>query len=191
RLLGEVGFDLRFAETGRVAVEMVETWDPEFVWMDIKMPEMDGEEATRRIRERHGDALPIVALTASVLSVDRERLIRSGFNEVLMKPARPAELFDAMARFLQVRYLTRETAGEASTGASGGGASLSGLGRLPEALQRRLRECIDLGDLDGIKSCVTEIRDLDPEVAEALTEPLANFAFERIVNAMDETREDH
>ncbi|MCB1093891.1 MAG: hypothetical protein KDL87_20290, partial [Verrucomicrobiae bacterium] len=93
--------------------------------------------------------------------------------------------------FLQVRYLTRETAGEASTGASGGGASLSGLGRLPEALQRRLRECIDLGDLDGIKSCVTEIRDLDPEVAEALTEPLANFAFERIVNAMDETREDH
>ena len=49
RLLGEVGFELRFAEDGRAAVEAVDEWRPDFVWMDLKMPEMDGDEATQDV----------------------------------------------------------------------------------------------------------------------------------------------
>lgn len=186
RLLGEVGFDLQFAENGREAVEQVTRWNPDFVWMDLKMPEMNGDEATRKIREQHGDELPVVALTASALTVDRDKLMAAGFSEVLMKPIKPGEVFGAMSQFLDLQYLTKDGA-PSEVGDERGG--LGRLADLPGSVKDELRRCIDLGDLEGIGACVQEIRSSDPGLADALDAPLANFAFASIVDALNGTEE--
>jgi CheY-like chemotaxis protein len=71
--------------------------------MDCHMPEMDGFEATLKIRRHERDrglmAMPIVALTASVLQEDRDRCMSAGMDEIIGKPVQPAELAQVLRRF--------------------------------------------------------------------------------------------
>jgi HPt (histidine-containing phosphotransfer) domain-containing protein len=69
--------------------------------MDVQMPGMDGLEATRRIRELPGyKSLPIIAMTAHALDVDRQRSLEAGMNDHVAKPIDPSELFAALSRWV-------------------------------------------------------------------------------------------
>ncbi|MBL8115021.1 MAG: response regulator [Acidobacteria bacterium] len=108
RLLGDAGFDVREAVNGADAIAAWETWKPHLVFMDMRMPVMDGREATARIREREkaeGESpTPIVALTASALEHEREELASSGVSGFLPKPFVVDDLFAALAQHTGVRY---------------------------------------------------------------------------------------
>ncbi len=73
------------AKNGKEAVDMVETGNYDLVLMDIKMPVMDGLEATKAIREKHPE-LPVVALTANAFDSDRQLAIDAGCTDFLSKP---------------------------------------------------------------------------------------------------------
>jgi CheY-like chemotaxis protein len=73
------------AKNGQEAVDMVESGSFDMVLMDIKMPVMDGLEATKAIKEKHPD-LPIVALTANAFDSDRQLALQAGCNDFLSKP---------------------------------------------------------------------------------------------------------
>jgi CheY-like chemotaxis protein len=86
--LGRIGdFDIREATNGREAIEAVERDPPDLVFMDLKMPVMDGWEAMRRIRAMPpGRAVRIIALTAQVMTGDEERALEMGCDDYLAKP---------------------------------------------------------------------------------------------------------
>ena len=93
KMLGQLGYAISLANNGREAVEAVAAAAYDLVLMDIQMPEMDGLEATRLIRERLGVRAPfLVALTAEALEGDRERFLASGFDAYLSKPLQAAAL---------------------------------------------------------------------------------------------------
>lgn len=73
------------AKNGLEAVEMADKGGIDLILMDMKMPGMDGVEATKKIREAHPD-LPIVALTANAFDSDRQTMLEAGCNEFLSKP---------------------------------------------------------------------------------------------------------
>ncbi|WP_460501444.1 ATP-binding protein, partial [Hymenobacter agri] len=104
------------AENGRLAVEAVaEAAQPyHAVLMDVQMPELDGYEAARRIRQQYPDAaqLPIIGLTASVLPEDRALALAAGMNDTLAKPFEPAVLYARLAHFT-VGYEGRKVGGQA------------------------------------------------------------------------------
>ena len=111
-LLSRVGFDIKEAKDGEEAIAKFQQWHPHFIWMDMRMPRMDGYAATRKIRELPGGAeVKIVAVTASVLVEHREPMMAAGCDDVVRKPFREHEIFDAMARHLGVQYLYRERGG--------------------------------------------------------------------------------
>jgi signal transduction histidine kinase/DNA-binding response OmpR family regulator len=99
KMLDQLGYTITVANNGREAVEAI-TATPaayDLVLMDIQMPEMDGLEATRLIRQRLGVRSPfLVALTAEALEGDRERFLASGFDEYLSKPLQAAALQDLL-----------------------------------------------------------------------------------------------
>ena len=106
RLLEEAGFQVRVAEDGTQAVEAFRVWRPHFIWMDLRLPGMDGMEAARRIRELDGGRdVKIVALTASAFASQREEVLAAGFDGFLRKPYRREEIFDYVAQQLGVRYV--------------------------------------------------------------------------------------
>ena len=73
------------AKNGQEAVEMVDKYDYDVVLMDIKMPIMDGLEATKRIKEKHPN-LPVIALTANAFDSDRQLAMEAGCDDFLSKP---------------------------------------------------------------------------------------------------------
>ncbi|MGE4291783.1 MAG: response regulator [Desulfovibrio sp.] len=98
---------VRIAENGRRALEELAPEAgplPDVVLMDIQMPELDGLEATRRLRTdpRLAD-LPIIAMTAHALKGDRERCLEAGMNDYVTKPIDPRQLFTALAQWVEVR----------------------------------------------------------------------------------------
>ena len=101
-LLEKKGYSVRVAENGIRAVEMYRTGRWDVVLMDVQMPEMDGLEATRRIRTLEGDGArtPVVAMTAHAMKGDRERCIEAGMDDYVSKPIEPVELYEALDRVL-------------------------------------------------------------------------------------------
>jgi PAS domain S-box-containing protein len=98
RLLERLGCQAKVAASGLEALAMLEKYDFDLILMDCQMPEMDGYEATRRIREReHGTRhIPIVAITANAMESDLERCLTSGMDSYLTKPIDFAKLRDAL-----------------------------------------------------------------------------------------------
>ena len=78
-------YDMERAKNGKEAVDMADSSDYDLVLMDIKMPVMDGLEATTIIKQRHPD-LPVVALTANVFESDKQRAIAAGCDDFIAKP---------------------------------------------------------------------------------------------------------
>ena len=98
RLLERLGVQATFVEDGEQAVESVMSKTFDLVLMDRHMPNVDGLEATRRIRSIPGvrSATPVVALTASVMSGDRRECLEAGMNAFLPKPIDPKMLEEAL-----------------------------------------------------------------------------------------------
>ncbi len=111
RLMRDTGFSVREAEHGGEGVALFESWRPHFVWMDMRMPVMDGLAATRAIRALPGGAaVKIVAFTAHVSSDNHAEMRDAGCDDVLAKPMRDCELFEAMQRLLGLRFRYAEGA---------------------------------------------------------------------------------
>ena len=109
RFLQVPGFEVREAVNGREAVEMFEQWRPHFIWMDIRMPVMDGLEATRRIKATGpGKSTTIAALTAHALEEEKEHIMAAGCDDFVRKPFREQEIFEVMAEHLGIKYLYEE-----------------------------------------------------------------------------------
>ena len=98
-LLEETGLSIDVAEDGRQAVALSAEHDYDLILMDVQMPNMDGLEATRRIRERPS-TVPIVAMTANVYSEDRERCRAAGMDDFLGKPVDPEALLAVVEKWL-------------------------------------------------------------------------------------------
>jgi two-component system, sensor histidine kinase and response regulator len=106
RLLEKMAADVTLANNGAEALERIAESTFDAVLMDCQMPVMDGFTATRRIRELErqsgrGKRLPIIALTANVMTADRESCITAGMDAHLGKPIEPAQLTDCLSRYLK------------------------------------------------------------------------------------------
>jgi len=92
-------YDFKRAVNGQQAVEMVAAERPDMVLMDIKMPVMDGLEATRLIKAQFPD-LPIIALTANAFDSDRQQAMEAGCSDFLPKPVNAALCLETIAKYI-------------------------------------------------------------------------------------------
>ena len=103
-LLESQGLVARAASSAAEAFTVLEKEAFDLVLMDVQMPEIDGLEATRRIRGNHRyDRLPIVAMTANAMPSDQDKSLQAGMNDHLTKPINPAELYTALVRWIPAR----------------------------------------------------------------------------------------
>lgn len=96
----KMGLEIDLAENGLNALEMVQKKKYQFIFMDLQMPEMDGFEATLRIRQMEDINQPvIVAMTANVFNEDKERCKAVGMDDFLGKPVRQQDIEQIIAKF--------------------------------------------------------------------------------------------
>jgi len=103
-VLQRAGYDVMEADDGEVALEAARTGNPDLILLDLQMPRLDGYGVIAQLRadERFRD-LPVLALTASAMRGDREKILAAGFTDYLSKPAGPDLLRDAVARLLKAK----------------------------------------------------------------------------------------
>ena len=110
RLLESVGFQVQLAVNGADAIEQFIAWHPHFIWMDRRMPVMDGLEATRRIRALPGgNQVKIAAITASSFKEEDAQMSEAGFDAVVHKPYRANEIYDIMGKQLDIKYIYKNS----------------------------------------------------------------------------------
>jgi len=103
RMLKKRGHDADVAENGFEALKMLSLKTYDLILMDCQMPEMDGYEATARIRGMDGSRrhTPIIAMTANAMTGDREKTLAAGMDDYVTKPVKVEELSAALARWLR------------------------------------------------------------------------------------------
>jgi CheY-like chemotaxis protein len=184
--LGPVGFELRQANDGEEAIREFRAWQPNIILMDLRMPVMDGREATRRIKATpKGKETSILVLTASSFEDGREDMAAAGTNGYIRKPFREPELFEAIARCLGVRYVyAKEPAGPLPP-ASAATAALTAeaLSRLPQGLVQGIREAASGADLKRLLTLISQVEAHDAPAAEGLRESANRYDYEAVLRA--------
>ena len=101
-MLSKAGYQVAVANNGKEAVEryMESPKDFDLIFMDIQMPEMDGLEATKAIREKGFDTIPIVAMTAHAMKGDREKCLEAGMDDYITKPIKRELVFEVLEKWV-------------------------------------------------------------------------------------------
>ena len=108
-LLAPLGFEMHEAADGREGLEKTMALRPDLILMDLVMPEIDGFEATRRIRQQSALAnIPIIALSASVFEHNRQQSLDAGCNDFLPKPVKAENLLEALRQQLKLEWIYSE-----------------------------------------------------------------------------------
>jgi CheY-like chemotaxis protein len=187
RLLNRVGFTVQEAENGREAISRFQEWQPHFIWMDMRMPVLDGYAATRQIRALPaGKEIKIVAVTASALEEQQAEILAAGCDDVLRKPFQEQEIFTMMAQFLGVEYVYEETS-EAPAQMHGAELTAAMLAELPSDLLQELDETTLALNREAALHVIDRIENQAPEVAAGLRQLVQNYQMGRIQELLAET----
>jgi CheY-like chemotaxis protein len=188
RMLEGVGFQVRVAENGVAGIELFQAWHPHFIWMDIRMPGMDGLEVTRRIRALDGGCdVKIAALTASALKEERDNVTVAGMDDVIYKPYRPQEIYDCLARHLGVRFVYDGTPAPMAAEAAGP-LRLEALAALPLELRGELAGALISLDAGRIGEIIRRISGQNPALGGLLAHHAAQLEYSAILQVVKQDR---
>ncbi|MEG4817131.1 PAS domain S-box protein [Microcoleus sp. K5-D4] len=201
RMLTSLGFAVQEAENGVQAVEMWSSWEPHLIWMDMRMPVMDGYEATKQIKAHlKGQATVIIALTASAFDEERSLILSAGCDDFVAKPFREQVILEKMAKYLGVRYvydreasLTSDAAVSAEVSTATETADLaftlntSFLEAMPAEWIDELYSAADAVDNEEIFRLLS-IPPINASFRSAIADLANNFRCDRILDLIDEFR---
>ena len=182
-LLEPIGFSVRSVSDGKAALEEYEDWHPQLILMDMRMPEMNGYEATRRIRATPGGAdVAVIGVTASVFAEMRQGVFDAGVDEFMGKPFHESELLDKIGKLLGVHYVYDEAEGVEDEAEEA--LDTEALAALPRDLTDRIRQATVDGDFDAVVELADEVARFDEHVAAALRASAERFDADRILDAL-------
>jgi two-component system sensor histidine kinase/response regulator len=205
QLLNRVGFQTNSANNGQEAIEQWQRWQPHLIWMDMRMPVMDGYEATRRIRAAETEAnlhqqCKIIALTASAFDEQQSSILAAGCDDLVCKPFRESTIFDKLTTHLGVEFLYAEPAEPPRSPASFSTASPNSpetsfifhplsLTSLPSAWVADLHLAALAVDNDRIFQLIDQLPESHQALAQKLTELVQQFDFDAILELAQENQE--
>ncbi|MEN8692931.1 MAG: ATP-binding protein, partial [Desulfobacterales bacterium] len=174
--LEEVGFFVLEAQNGKEAMEAFKRESPDFIWMDMRMPVMDGYEAVRQIRQcSGGDTVPIFAITASAFGEQRDEILAAGCNDMVIKPFQAHEIFEAMGRFLDIEYIYEPKSEAAPARMREVELTAEMLADLPDELLQELRDAAQALNREAALEVIARIAAHAPEVTTGLKELVDYF----------------
>ena len=207
KLLASVGFEVQEAVNGQEAIELWSSWEPHLIWMDMRMPVMDGYEATKRIKaDLKGQATAIVALTASAFEEERSVVLSAGCDDFVRKPFRESVIFEKMAQHLGVRYIYAESASSTSAGGRqkievepGDSSNIEGLAVpyilepssfyvMPTEWVHELYQAAVTIDNERIFQLIEQIPAVYNPLAKAIADLVNNFRCDQILDLIEEAK---
>lgn len=188
KLLTPLGFEVAEAQDGQESIEVTQAWQPHLILMDMRMPRMDGYEATRRIKGMRTAGQPIIiALTASAFDEERNLILHTGCDDFVSKPFREGLLLAKIAEHTGVEFTYEVAAVAASSEAKGeseqelvaGVATV--LAKMPLDWQQAVYQAACRGDDDTLLELVAQMPSGEQSAMVTFTNWVNNFQFELIM----------
>lgn len=191
-LLRLAGFTVQEAADGVAACDLFTSWNPSLILLDMVMPVMDGFQVMECIRTTEaGRLVPIIAVTASVLREDENRVLAAGAVAFLKKPFKAAELYALLAQHLEVRYEQDDaTAQPAAEAHSDSTRDRQAIRALSTHAREELRQAAISLDMERLGECI-ELTARENKTAAAILERLLlEFRFEAIQDLLDQAEQE-
>ena len=180
-LLQPFGFEMREAANGQEAVEQWRAWQPHAIFMDVRMPVLDGMQATRQIKAApSGAATKIIILSASVLDDDRAAAMAAGGDAFLRKPFQDAEIFAALEAQIGARFVYDEADAIAPDDA----ALTAALAEIPSEVRADLMQATEQFDLCRMLQIIEQMRPMQPALADRLAALAQEFEYEALLGML-------
>jgi PAS domain S-box-containing protein len=184
KLMRRIGFEVKVAEDGKQGVQMFQSWQPHLIWMDRRMPVMDGIEAARRIRELPGGKeVKIVAVTASAFMEQRDEMLVAGMDDFIRKPYRFNEIYDCLTKQLGVQYTYADA--QAAEEVSEVALTADMLTVLPQELRCELNAAVETLDSERISAVIEQVASFDVKLHKTLLHLAENFDYPAILKALE------
>ena len=191
RLLNPIGFEVKEAANGKEAIEIWQEWQPHLIWMDMRMPVMNGYEATEYIKSHlKGQATYIIALTASTYEEEKAIVLSAGCDDFVRKPFREEVLFDKMAQYLGLSYVYGENKTSAAIKApldSNSPLETASLQVMSSEWLTQLEQAASELDEEAIIELLEQIPDEHTLLTRLIQHKVDNFDFDDIVNLVQQT----
>ncbi len=191
KLLEPIGFEVKEAINGSEAIEIWQQWQPHLIWMDMRMPIMNGYEATEYIKSHlKGQATYIIALTASTFEEERAIVLSAGCDDFVRKPFREEVLFDKMTEYLGVKYVYAENSESEAIQAHLVSEFIlepTSLQIMPHDWLTQLEQAASQLDDAAIAELLNHIPDEHTLLAKALQNKVDDFDFEEIIDLVQQT----
>ena len=184
-LLAQVGFEVREAKNGEEAIAAFKQWHPHFIWMDIRMPVMDGYEATRRIRSLPGgNDVRIVALTASVLQHVEDEAIGAGCDDVIRKPYQEQEIFQCMLDQIGVSFIYQKSILCENSPQTGREIDDAVFANMSGEILKSLLEAVENKDQTKLDGILVKLRDTQPVLVQLLSALAKDRRYDQILELL-------
>ncbi len=180
KLLEPIGFDVLKANNGQEALSLFEQEQIDLIFMDMRMPVMDGYETTRQIKARDRQ-MPVIALTASAFEHERAEILASGCDDFIRKPFYAPDIFERLARHLPIRFVYKDQTTELDPAVVENRLTLDMLVALPGDQIARLHQVAMAAQADEMERVIEQIRAQHPVTADALAELVHHFRFDVIM----------
>lgn len=192
KLLASIGFLVREAENGMQAIDIWSSWEPHLIWMDMRMPVLDGYEATKQIKTHlKGQATVIIALTASAFEEERSLVLSAGCDDFVAKPFREQVILEKIEQYLGVRYSYDEcTTYNLENGKSNSSFYIDAADFqwMPLDWVNKLYNAADAVNNDRIFQLLANIPDEHNNLSKAIAHLVNNFRCDKIIDLIEEFR---
>ena len=185
KFLTSVGLNTRIATNGIEAIEIYRVWQPDLIWMDMRMPVMDGYAATKQIKANNNTTI-IIALTATAFEEERSKILAVGCDDLVRKPFKEAEIFEKMAEQLGIQYLYETEASSISTKSNP--LKLPSLESMSPEWIADIRQAAIEVDADTLLELIKQIPSDRLNLANGLKELINNYCFDEIINLTEMDR---
>jgi len=187
QLLQLVGFETVEAASGYEAVSVFKSWKPDFIWMDIRMMDMNGIEATKQIRQLEGgNTVVIVAITASTWEEERQIVLASGFNDFVRKPFYDYEIFEIMAKHLGVRYIYEDDDASSALKLNERNIQVEDINEvIPADLKAELCEAVIRLNRTKTSEIIEKVSVIDSSIGSYLKELAENLEYDRLLSLFE------
>lgn len=181
-LLKLVGFETNEALNGEEAIAKFESWNPHLVLMDMRMPVMDGYEATRRIKlTDKGRQTPVIALTASIFEDELKKIDTLGMQGYISKPFRESELFKKIGQILGIKYIyENEQIPSPTKYLNQDGTIEKDIVKIPNGQLLKMQNALAVADLDLLVTLIDGLKIDYSEVANHLGNLAANYDYDQL-----------
>ena len=187
RLLKIIGFSVQEAHDGAEAIQLWQEWKPDLILMDVRMPIMDGLEATRRIRQKpRGSDTIIIALTASAMDDDRRAIMQNGANDFVSKPCQEDELLQKMKVHLDLSYAYDDTEPSQNPAVKSRSDLKSGpIQELPPELVANLQLAVRNGQTDRLEQLIEQVGHRNAVVSQALKDLADKYDYDALADLLE------